>query len=234
MGPVLVHAESEKKGFALAEIRGFGGERLEALNVSWYYNWSYKTNISTQAQFVPMIWSRKGLNAQIGGDYVLGYNEPDLEEQSDITVEDALKSWPTLASKAEFVGSPSMAGNPVTDDWFLRFMAADPKVDFVDVHWYKGVDPQHFINDIEEVHTKYGKPVWVTEFAPQSTDSAKLNPNQYTQKQVDRFISETVHWMESTPWVERYAIFDPGIGTCALFDENSELTDTGRTYANSQ
>ncbi len=235
VGAVLVHAEmSQKKGIGLAEKRGFGKERLEALNVSWYYNWSPRTNISTEAQFVPMIWSRKHLNTPIEGDYVLGYNEPDHKKQSNITVEDALESWPTLASKAEFVGSPSMAGNPVTGDWFPRFMAAGPKVDFVTVHWYKGVDPKHFIKDIEAVYTKYGKPVWVTEFAPQTTNNAKLNPNKYTQEQVDRFISETVRWMESTPWVERYAIFDPGIGTCALFDENGELTATGTTYANSQ
>jgi len=230
----VVHAESEKKGVGVDVKHSYSADQLQALNVSWYYNWSPKANIPTQAQFVPMFWNARRLNEHIDGDYVLGYNEPDHKDQANITVEDALASWPNLASKAGYVGSPGVAGNPVKGDWLPRFMAADPKVDFITVHWYKGIDPKRFIRDMEEVHDRYGKPLWVTEFSPQTISSSRREPDKYTQEQVDGFISEVIQWMESTSWVERYAWHDSRTGTSALFDENGELTETGKAYANSE
>ena len=49
------------------------------------------------------------------------------------------------------MGSPAMAGNPVTGSWFPEFMAASPQMDFIAVHWYKGARPEKFISDIQEL-----------------------------------------------------------------------------------
>jgi hypothetical protein len=220
-----------KKGVGLSERRGLGAAQVEALNVGWYYNWSAETALRTNAQFVPMIFSAKRMNAAVKGDTVLGFNEPDHEKQSNIPVKEALALWPRVVSKARYVGSPSTAGNPVTSEWFAAFMKGRPKVDFITVHWYKGADARHFIRDLTEIHAKFNKPIWVTEFAPQTAASSESEPGKFSEAQVAEFIAETVRFMDSTPWVQRYAWHDSRAGTSALFAENGELTATGRAYA---
>ena len=221
---------SHKKGVGLAERRGLGIAQLEAINVAWYYNWGPTTKLHTRAQFVPMIWSTKSLDAKVAGEYVLGYNEPDHPKQANLSVREALETWPRITMKAKYVGSPAMAGNPVKGEWFPAFMRANPKVDFVTVHWYGGVDAKRFIKYVEAVHEKYGKPIWVTEFAPQTVASSAAQPNKYTQRQVDQFIDATIRWLEKTSYVQRYAWHHSYTGTSALFDETGKLTATGRKY----
>ncbi len=113
-------------------------------------------------------------------------------------------------------------------------MKAKPKIDFVTVHWYKGADSRHFIKDIEAMHAAYDKPIWVTEFAPQTAASSRENPDKFTQAQVDQFISEVVDWMEKTSYVHRYAWHDSRVGTSALFDDKGTLTATGKAYADAR
>ena len=223
----------EKKGVGLNEKSGFGEKQLRELHLTWYYNWGDHSEITAKAEFIPMIFSPKRSTSKMSGsgDYVLGYNEPDNAKQSNVSVQEALEAWPSVVSLAKHVGSPAMAGNPVTGDWFPAFMKAKPKVSFVTVHWYKGADAKHFIKDIEKIHAAYGKPIWVTEFAPQTHGSSEKSPHKYTQAQVDTFISETLHWMDRTSYVHRYAWHDSRVGTSALFDDKGSLTATGRAYA---
>ncbi len=74
-------------------------------------------------------------------------------------------------------------------------------------------------------------PIWVTEFAVQTHAASEASPNKYSQTKVDKFIAETVRWIEATDFVQRYAWHDVRVGTSALFNENGGLTATGRTYA---
>lgn len=220
-----------KKGIGLAEKKGLGEKQLQALKVHWYYNWSSKTTLSSPVQFVPMIFSKRGLDSVVQEDVVLGFNEPDNSKQANMSVQDALNAWPKVASKAKRVGGPAMAGSPMTGDWLPQFMKASPKVDFVTVHWYKGANSKKFKKDLEAIHDHYKLPVWVTEFAPQTAGSARDNPAKFSQAEVDTFIKETLSWMEKTPFIERYAWHDSKVGTSALFDDKGELTKSGLTYA---
>lgn len=220
-----------KKGIGLAERHGMGLKQLMELKAGWYYNWGSETKLKADVAFVPMIFSLKRIEAPITGDVVLGYNEPDNAKQANIAVSDALAKWPLVVKKADRVGSPAMAGNPLTKPWLKEFLATEPKVDFITVHWYKGVDAKRFIRDLEEIHAAFGKPIWVTEYAPQTAASSAAEPGKYSQAEVDAFIKETIRWMESTPWIERYAWHDSRAGTSALFDADGELTASGKTYA---
>lgn len=223
--------QSTKKGVGLAERHGLGVTQLQALDVAWYYNWGSETKLKTGAVFVPMIFSEKHLGDHIKGDTVLGFNEPDNAKQSNLSAKSALAHWNTVAAKAKNVGTPAMAGNPLHSEWLADFFKAKPKTDFITVHWYKGADAKHFIRDLDEIHAKYGKPVWVTEFAPQTAASSEKEPGKFTQAQVAQFIRETIRWMEATPWVQRYAWHDSRVGTSALFDAGGTLTETGTIYA---
>jgi hypothetical protein len=201
------------------------------LGVQWYYNWSSTSTIQSDATFVPMIFSPKHVDEQVSGPEVMGFNEPDKAAQANVTVDEALAAWPAVVAKADRVGAPAVAGNPVTGTWFPEFMAAQPKVDFVTVHWYKGVDASKFESDIQAVIDAYHRPVWVTEFAPQTKSDSAARPKRYSRKHVNEFIAETVAWMEAQPMVERYAWHDSTVGRSSLFNTDGTLNATGRAYA---
>jgi hypothetical protein len=220
-----------KKGIGLNEKRGLGTEQLKELNVAWYYNWNAETRLVSETQFVPMVYSLKRLDCKTTGDFVLGFNEPDNAKQSNIAVAEALAAWSSVASKAKLVGSPATARNAIRSDWMRQFMSANPKVDFITVHWYGGTDSTHFIKDLEDIHDTYHKPIWVTEFAPQTVGSSEKEPYKFTQLQVDTFIAAAVSWMESTSWVQRYAWHDSRVGTSSVFNDDGTLTPTGTAYA---
>ena len=235
---VLVAAEpaadpkpSPKKGFGLPESKGYGVAQLEALKVGWYYNWGNKTALNTRATFVPMVYSGKRTAPAANVEHVLGFNEPDHPKQANMTVLEALEAWSTVTSKARYTVAPAMAGNPVTGDWLPAFLKAKPKVDAIAVHWYKGADARKFIADLKAIHEAYGKPLWITEYCPQTSASSEQQPDRFTPAQVADFIAETSSWMEQTEWVQRYAWHHPKAGTCRLFDDEGKLTATGKAYA---
>ncbi|MFM9001249.1 MAG: glycosyl hydrolase [Opitutia bacterium] len=230
-GPATRETES-KKGVGLAERKGKTLRQLELLNVGWYYNWGTRTELTTRARFVPMVFStRSKFLPEPREEYVLGYNEPDHPKQANMPVEDALSGWPRVLEKGRTAVSPALAGNPVTKEWLNAFLKGGARVDAIAVHWYKGADAAAFIRDLQQIHGHFRKPIWVTEFAPQTAAESRDNPGAYTQAQVNAFIRQTADFMESTPWVHRYAWHDSGAGTSALFDAKGELTPTGEAYA---
>jgi hypothetical protein len=226
------HGDSGKRGIGLTESSGADATVLRELKVHWYYNWSAQTQLKTEVPFVPMAFSPKRLSdISKGLEFVLGFNEPDNAKQSDVPVQQALDAWPQLASKAKNIGAPAMAKNPIKPgNWFPAFMEKSPRVDFITLHWYKGVKAKAFIEDVKALCEAYHKPVWVTEFAPQTSADARAQPNKYTQAEVDAFIQETTRWMQSDACVQRYAWHDSKVGTSALFVDG-KLTDTGKTYS---
>ena len=222
-----------KKGVGLTEST-FGNTQLSLLNVSWYYSWGYTTDlVNPPAQFIPMVFSLNTLPNVTPKPTILGFNEPDNSSQSNMSVATAIANWPTLVNNSTLVGSPATAGNPLTTgSWLTQFMnwTPKPKVDFVCVHWYKGVDYVKFKSDMTAIINLYGKPIWVTEFAPQTVSSAQSQPNKYTQTQVNTFLNQVIPWMEQNPMVQKYAYHNSKYGTCAIFTTAGQLTPTGVTY----
>lgn len=230
---VSTHAAlSGKKGVGLT--RANGSDQLQALKVSWFYNWGSSSNVSVDGiPFVPMVFSKNSLPSLQGshlGEIVLGFNEPDNVHQSNMEVQDALTHWPQVTALATNVGSPATAGNP-TIKWLPDFMKEQPKVDFVTLHWYKGPNAARFKSDVQALISTYKLPVWVTEFAPQTVHEASAEPAKYNQETVAAFISEVVTWMEGEPMVQAYAWHDSKTGTSSLFYSDGSLTATGKAYA---
>lgn len=231
--PAVQARVTSKKGVGLNET-SFGNSQLSALHVSWYYSWGFTTSlINPPAQFIPMAFSLNTLPRVTTQPIILGFNEPDNASQSNITVANALSNWSTLVSRSTRLGSPGTAGNPLTTgSWLTQFMTSSPtpKVDFVCVHWYKGVDYAKFKSDITAIINLYRKPVWITEFAPQTISSALASPTKYTQTQINTFLSQVIPWMEANPMVEKYAYHDCKYGNAAIFTSTGALTPTGVTY----
>lgn len=225
---------TSKKGLALSDKYAARGPYLSLAKVSWYYNWNIISLVTNSpVQYVPMVWGTKHF-PYIKGPYpiLLGFNEPDHLSQANMTPTQALSYWSKLTSVATRVGSPATAKSLLNaNNWLDQFLLGKPRVDFITVHWYKGVDAQRFISDMTGIYNKYKKPIWVTEFAPQYRSQAAAEPYKYSQAQVDYFMRTVTTWMNNTSFIERYAWHDIHDGTSALFTAEGNLTATGRTYA---
>jgi len=85
---------------------------------------------------------------------------------------------------------------------FLNTCGGRCTVDFIAVHFYdRGV--QKFIDYVTDWHNTFNTNIWVTEFACQNFNGGE----QCSDGEIWDFLTGTVSWMESTPWVERYSWF---------------------------
>ncbi len=251
----VAHAQvpvSSKKGFGVV-VRPDGAWKnaVTKLNVRWFYSWGGdEPALPAGVEFVPMDWGYYGnkngslvqwlkkVKRQPGVKTLLGFNEPDGKDQANLSVDKALEGWPYLMQTGLTLGSPA-AVHP-DGDWMKAFMTqADQKhlrVNFVTIHWYGGPDPQSFLDMLARVHTLYHRPLWVTEFAPADWNTSPGHPNRWSPAQIAQFMRVVLPEMNRLAYVQRYAWFsaspdDAALGTAALLNKDSSLTDLGRLYA---
>ncbi|HEY1486513.1 MAG TPA: sigma-70 family RNA polymerase sigma factor, partial [Micromonosporaceae bacterium] len=129
-------AVSYRKGVSAWSFTGVD-KALKRSGASWYYTWSTgHSGITTPrgVQFVPMIWGPGSVTTSalaqakaVGGD-LLGFNEPDLGSQSNMTVAQALDLWPQLEATGMTLGSPAVAsGGATAGGWLDQFMTGAAK-----------------------------------------------------------------------------------------------------------
>jgi hypothetical protein len=233
---------SIKKGFVYSRTDDTAFIKIKNLNTSWYYNWNYaKTDYLTNIPFTPMVWGDKTANNQVIMDLLqvfdnslclLGFNEPDRPDQSNLTVDQAIALWPKLVATGRRLGSPATASNATKDgSWFDLFMKQNPKVDFICIHWYAAPNPSSLLNIIDTLYAKYNLPIWITEFAVADWKT----PNKYTKDQVLDFMIKIIPELEKRDYVEKYSwktrnLADPNMGSSSIFNDDGSLTDLGQKY----
>ena len=207
-------------------------------------------NSASWPRFVPMISGVKRLadidKAKAFGTTLLGFNEPDHEEETKMTPQQALDLWPQLMATNMRLGSPAPASNAQKrGSWFDQFMsgvkAKGYRVDFICLHRYEKnfADINAAVKDLrtylEEVHERYpDMPIWLTEFA--LTNYSVTGAKFPTEDQQAAFATASVKMLRALPYVERYAWFampptkDP-TDTRALSDSEGNLTKVGLAYA---
>lgn len=219
--------------------------------VTWYYNWSIEPPAMSKGalsgiEWVPMQWGSLSADKvtttvskiPAGSGYLLGFNEPNFQSQSNLTPAQAAASWPNVEKVAQErnlkLVSPAVnwcggCVDGVTNDptdWLDKFIAACPdcSFDYIAVHNYNS-----YLSALKSYvgkFKKYGKPVWLTEFA--SWD----DPVDYLG--VVRYMTEAIPWLESEPTVFRYSWFATRVGSnhdLDLFGSDGELTKLGQLYA---
>jgi hypothetical protein len=217
--------------------------------VSWWYDWSNTgTGAAAGVDFVPMIWGSANLNGPIpaGSTFLLGFNEPNFEAQSDLTPAQAASDWPEVEALAKamsiplvspavnFCGSssdPSGCSDPTVTDpytWLKDFFAACSgcKVDYVAVHWYNCDLPslQGYIdgNSSLEGFVQFGKPIWLTEFSCDGT---------HPVAEQQAYMQAAVPYLEGNAHVYRYSWFSSStIAPALLMNADGSLTTLGTTY----
>ncbi len=90
-----------KKGLAMGDNMGTKAS-LKDLNCSWYYNWgtrAFNNSVDNGVQHIPMMWggyddSKQDMqNLSTTANYILGFNEPDIDSQANMGFWDGVDVW---------------------------------------------------------------------------------------------------------------------------------------------
>ncbi len=197
-----------KKGVA-------GNETLwSRFGASWDYNWSRTPNVPAPEQVVysPQQWNGAaenslpqwypGWHTDPKPTTLLGFNEPDLAGQANMTVTNAIALWPQLQAMDLPLVSPatSWAFGGWLSNYYAICVSNGLRNDYTAVHWYSYPTSDSFISHLQSVYATWGKPVWVTEFSSGNSGTWSEEGN-YT------FLAEFLWRSEDLPWLHRYGIF---------------------------
>jgi hypothetical protein len=224
---------------------------VDDLHLAWFYDWvgyPHSRKKKPQAEFVPMIWShihlRELSRVKEYGSVLLGFNEPDGNDQANMSVEECLNDWPNLEKTGLRLGSPA----PADSDWLDDFMAGAAKrgyrVDFLALHRYPdlvNLDAAEEIRGlVRRFWNKYHKPIWLTEYSGPNLMFAGFS-GKATMANNAQFARDSCLVLESLPYVERYAWFSTGPGAhdstrgdgyapTPLYIKRGELAPAGIAY----
>jgi Glycosyl hydrolase catalytic core len=176
--------------------------------------------------------------------YLLGFNEPDSQSQSDISPAQAAALWPSLEQTGLRLGSP--APSNATDGWLAQFMAIARaqhlRVDFIALHYYQDfTDPDAIAalrRQLVALHRQYGKPIWITEIGAIDLrtwgEPMLRTPTAALAQAYER---QVFALLNALPFVQRYAWFtddcwkQPACRFSSLFDANGRPTAAGEIFA---
>jgi RNA polymerase sigma factor (sigma-70 family) len=245
-----VQVTSSLKGVSAWAFPG-ATKALAESGASWYYTWSASPAgiVSPPGvSFVPMIWGPSDVTAatldqvKSEGSVLLGFNEPDLSSQANMTVPQALRLWPQLMATGMQLGSPAVADDAATPgSWLARFMsgakARGYRVNFITVHWY-GADfataaaVSQLKSYLQAIYRRYHLPIWMTELGLASY--AGGTPAYPTDSQQAAFVTAATSMLASLGYVQRYAWFalpvSSGDGNMGLFASGPVVTVVGRAF----
>jgi hypothetical protein len=211
--------------FADYPKKGIGGTSFAmATGPDWAYNWgrTYSQAIPANASYFPMQWGN--FNWDIGtnqgplrqeysnwrrradGIHLLGFNEPDRTDQSNMTLASVIALWPRLQE----LDLPLVSPAPGTASWLAGFYTQAEslgyRVDATAIHQYPGPSggsSNNLINSILSAHSNWNRPVWLTEFS-----FVDWGGNQsWSEEDNYNCLAEFLWRAESVPELRKYALF---------------------------
>ncbi|HEX5117061.1 MAG TPA: sigma-70 family RNA polymerase sigma factor [Pseudonocardiaceae bacterium] len=244
--PATPAATSDRKGVSTWNFSGVTSS-LADVGATWYYDWADTPQGITApkgVEFVPMMWGAASVTAanlaqaEQDGTELLGFNEPDMSGQANMSVSQALDLWPQLQATGMRLGSPAVAtGGDQAGGWLDQFMSGAAqrgyRVDFITLHWYGSAFSSAAVGQlrgyIEAVHQRYHKPIWLTEYALINFGGGQKYP---TQAQQAAFVTGSSAMLDSLPYVQRYAWFAlPSQGDdTGLYQAGGTPTQVGVAY----
>lgn len=230
-----------KKGWA-----GSDPGQYIPLNVTWRYDWSAGGSTTPAVEYVPIKqnagWPGWGeINGKQYVSHLLGFNEPNRPDQSNMTVDQALAIWPEYMKSGLRLGSPSPS-DPFGSNgaWLYEFLdsckARNYRVDYVVIHAYWAKSPQQWYNDLKWVYNKTGLPIWITEWNNGAnwtnewwpTADRSLSPENAAKQLND--IKAILNVLDTTSFVERYSIYN-WVQDARAMALGNQLTPAGEYYA---
>lgn len=151
-----------------------GGEPTAITRSSWFYDWGAGAESTLDYEYIPMRHNRwwdswENIGSRRETSALLGLNEPDHADQSDLSPENAIEMWPEMLKSGLRLGSP--APDCINKQWLKDFLRlADElnyRVDFVATHMYwDNQNPYNLARTISDLcqNTYGGRPMWITEW----------------------------------------------------------------------
>ena len=173
--------------------------------------------------------------AQSGVSHLLGFNEPDNSDQSNLSPLQAALYWPQLDSLAASFSPPlRLVGPGMThwdtptggSSWLDQFLGnltricpgCPARIVALAQHDYGG-NAESIVARAEAAHTHYGRPIWLTEFSVGSGANRSRN---------DAFAKQVLPLLEASPHIQRYAWFSTRNAPASWVNESSLLPPIGR------
>lgn len=219
-------------------------------SIRWTYSWGAVpsnttcSSFASDFEFVPMIWGRKSITdiPFISGtsQYLLGFNEPNVQSQSDLTPTEAAQLWPQVTAIAKKYNlslvSPATAG--CNTDWLTEFFTAcqcENDIVAIATHSYD-CSSNGIGNCIDKMAKQFkNKPLWLTEF------NCGNGGKNATAAEHLAFMKEMLPVLDKSTTVQRYAWMsarDTKVPGSSLFVSNTEpdnplFTKLGQFYGSS-
>jgi hypothetical protein len=179
---------------------------------SWDYNWGAYPTLCQSTESIPMLWGEAMLTPHVGGNssWVMGFNEPDLREQANLSPERAAELWRKVEAwypNRKLVAPVPSSGNrtwlPQFRQAYIAEYAHAPRLDALAMHCYYQTASeciqlaQWFEDRLAEWHVPE---LWVTEFAVFPCSNLSLD-------QAAHELKTFIDWMETQSPITRYAYF---------------------------
>ncbi|MDP4276662.1 MAG: glycosyl hydrolase, partial [Bacteroidota bacterium] len=208
------------------------------VNATWFYSWSADQASTSTLEYVPIRqnggwpgWTE--ISGKQGVTHVLGFNEPDHTEQSNLTVAQAVAQWPEMMKTGLRIGSPACTNF----SWLYQFMdsckARNYRVDYVAIHAYwGGKSAQNWYNDLKYIHDRTGRPIWITEWNNGANWTTEWWPTD-SLAQLSKQLSDIkgiLTVLDTAHFIERYSIYNWVENKRAMI-LNGTLTPAGQYYA---
>ena len=244
---------SPKRGLADTHVYACKNFAAAGDNLTWTYGWGPSTNCTEFIEdklFVPMLWGKWSIgNFDRNTTYrnipaLLGFNEPNHKEQSNMSPLEAASLWSEVESIATLVnatllGSPAAApcgGGPTKCNggdavpWFTAFFGncTNCRVDFLATHFYgctlKGL--KEYLDSLKV----FGLPIWLTEF------NCGGGWNDFPVSKQKKWMEQSLPFLDSNPHVHRYSWMaghaknDPNADLFTWVDGVAMPTELGDVY----
>ncbi|SPO31256.1 uncharacterized protein UTRI_05935_B [Ustilago trichophora] len=186
-------------------------------DMMWYHHWQdcrVPDLDKLGFEYVPTFWGTtkwdkwNAVKAEISRGplprYLLAFNEPDVQGQSDLGPKAAAKLFmqelQPFADKGVQVGSPQVCWNMQWLDQFMKeCQKLGCKISFIALHWYGSwQDFDKFTKWISSVHDAYKLDIWMTEYGITQASGG-------SQSDIKNFHMKAVKWMREQGYVKRSA-----------------------------
>lgn len=233
-----------KKGWCQSGWRSGGSEiaNSDKTNSTWFYTWSVDRNSTFNQEYVlikqNLFWpSWSSINAKRWSSHLMSFNEPDHSNQANVTVSQALNSWPDHLRTGLRLGSPA-----TTDfNWLYQFMdgarARNFRVDYVVVHAYwPAMTAAQWRAELLRVHERTGRPIWIKEWNNGANWTNESWPSSWSDQMTKQHndIKAIVEMLDAAPFIERYSIYNWVEAKREMILEDGWLTPAGRFYADNR
>jgi len=153
-------------------------------------------------------------------DCLIGFNEPNLSSQSNLSPEDAAQIWMNVSDPLKNQGystivTPAVTSAPNGVQWLQDFFKACTNCRFtaMALHYY-GTNSQGMIDYLNHMHNTFNMDIWVTEYAAEDFTGGP----QSDEEQITAFMRNITTWMDQTSFIRKY--FPYGLTTSANININ--------------